>query len=485
MSGFNKKPYQFNGRSRYVKKYSTPRLAHLFDDGVADLLANVDLVPEEEPRSVYRPNKLYDALDKYIDIHDRPLKRDHHYIQGVKFAWRAFAKPSHEPYLKRMGLDYHLINSLSNEKASAGITAFGLNKVEAFPIGIKRAKAIAIGDRSPEPCLAMARTQKNNKTRLVWCYPLSMNLIESIFAKPFIERFKTFRSPMHFGVAQRVTSSNMRKLSYDFKYAYSLDYSQFDASISREMVFEAFRIIQTWFDPNEGREPWPWEIDDNYLWKIIVNYFVTSPIVMPDGNLYYGRRNGVPSGSYFTQIIDSIVNVMLVGMINSRFRLGIKLGDFMVLGDDCVIFSNKEFNLTSISRFLRNRKVTLNPEKCEVDPSNNVKFLGRTWVNGTPTGEIQELVNKVCQPETFRRYGHDSKLVEQQLVLKSYASTYHNFQPYYIECLPVLWQKNVQSVDRISANIVDYRHLSGLMRYNMKYFGEHKTSTGILATVWK
>lgn len=486
------RPYKFDGIDQYVKRYSAERLNPLFDNGVADILERVGLRPNHMPRSVYRPQKLYDALYAYYEIHRLPFKKDVHFKKGVDYAWRIFAKPLDEPYLRPLPYDYSLVDSLSNAKASAGLTAYGQNKLDAFPRGLERGMAIMKGERSPEPCLAMARTQRNDKTRLVWCYPLSMNLVETQYARPLIERFKTFKSPMHFGVAQRVTSSSLRRMADMYKYAYSLDYSQFDASLSREMIFAAFRILQTWFDTsgNVNDVPnarWPWEeqgIKHSDVWSKIVNYFVTSPIVMPDGNLYYGRRNGVPSGSFFTQIIDSICNVMLVGMINHRYNLRIKEDQVFVLGDDCLIYTNKHFDLKKVSRFLHNRKVTLNADKCEVGESNEVHFLGRNWVYGKPTAPMQELVDKVTQPESYRKYAYPESDYEKELILKSYASVYHNFMTAYFESFNSDFPKTIQFLDMSGNGDVNPRHLSGLEAFNLKYLGKD-TSSGILATVWK
>ena len=432
------RPYKFKGKEAYCKRYSKERLVPLLDKSITNILSKQGLEPEFMPRSVYRPHKLYEALNKYSEIHSsHPFKKDEHFRNGVLFAKRIFQKPYYEDYLQPLSLNEELELNLSNPKASAGLTWYGSSKKDAFAFGLDKAKRIVAGKISPEPCIAMARTQKNDKTRLVWCYPLTMNIIESLFARPLIDRFKTFNTPMHFGVPQRVTSSKLRRAADRYLYSYSLDYSQFDASLSRELIFAAFRILSSWFKFDDGTEDvlgeelWP-ELGLNGptqsdVWNIIVNYFVTSPIVMPDGDVYYGRRNGVPSGSYFTQIIDSICNVILMGMVDSKFSLHLREEQLFVLGDDCLLFDNHELPLESISRFLHNRKVTLNADKCEVSSGDNVHFLGRRWIYGKPTGEMQELINKVCQPETYRKYAYRDSYLEQYLLLRSYASVYNNF----------------------------------------------------------
>lgn len=46
------------------------------------------------------------------------------------------------------------------------------------------------------------------------------------------------------------------------------------------------------------------------LWDIIVDYIIHTPIRFADGERHV-KHSGVASGSYFTQLIDSIVNYIV------------------------------------------------------------------------------------------------------------------------------------------------------------------------------
>ena len=143
---------------------------------------------------------------------------------------------------------------------------------------------------------------------------------------------------------------------------YGLDYSKFDSSISSTLIRYSFDILKTWFE----------YIDQNE-WSIIVNYFCSTPIVMPNGNLYAGKRHGVPSGSYFTQLIDSVVNVILIGALSSRFQLDIYHRELFVLGDDSIFATRQKLDLQKVAEFLMTYGIKLNIEK---STKNQVHYLG-------------------------------------------------------------------------------------------------------------
>jgi hypothetical protein len=194
-----------------------------------------------------------------------------------------------------------------------------------------------------------------------------------------------------------------------------MDYSKFDSSISSYLIRQAFSILATWFDPHDL---------EKYGWDKIINYFIYTPIVMPDGNLYRGKKHGVPSGSYFTQLIDSIVNTILIGAISHKFKLGIGWTKFLILGDDVIInFKNAKELMPEISKFLNEFGITLNTEKQKFAPH----FLGAYWYHGKPFRDFEELKSKAVYPSSFRNYKADkSDRTGPWNVLYSYACQYYN-----------------------------------------------------------
>jgi len=74
----------------------------------------------------------------------------------------------------------------------------------------------------------------------------------------------------------------MAMLSLDFsKSKIALDFSGFDAHVSTNLIKLAFDVLRhgLFLTPKE-----------DVLWERVRNYFSTSPFLMPDGNIYSGRR---------------------------------------------------------------------------------------------------------------------------------------------------------------------------------------------------
>jgi len=86
----------------------------------------------------------------------------------------------------------------------------------------------------------------------------------------------------------------------------TLDWSSFDSTIPVWLIHEAFDVIwSTYTFPSESIrkkfEP---------VFKYIKNYFIHTPIMLSDG-VVWQKSHGIPSGSSFTQLVGSIVNILV------------------------------------------------------------------------------------------------------------------------------------------------------------------------------
>nr|QXV86612.1 RNA-dependent RNA polymerase [Partitiviridae sp.] len=482
LEGFNIRPYRMKRLKSYCERMSRDDCHVVFDDNVAAPLRLQGFSIEEAPRSIYKVEKLYEALGRYSPSNAPHVDYDQHVRAGIALAYACFAKPKEAPFLEALPLTPQTIELVtSNNSGSAGLTNYGCSKAESKLRALERGLQTVRGEKAPEPCLAFKRTQFNDKTRLVWGYPYSMTVIEGLLAYPLNQQFKGGNTPMAFAITSGALGTKLRVAAYHKKYAYSLDMSSFDSSLSGKLIHTAFDILKTWFDcsivePSSGKTY-------GEIFHLVEGYFIHTPIVMPNSKLYLGKKHGVPSGSYFTQMVDSVVNTIIGGAVSSRFSLNVSRREIFVLGDDLLMWTNRDMDLDTIARYVTS---TFGVKMHGAEKSKKFRFdeavhyLGRDWPNGLPNLAQDEILKRMVYPERYRRYSTDPKRREKEvkLLLLSYASVYWNAWS--------IVQKSIGS-DRHNAQgsqFIEYSvyvgdgaaqvnadHLSGLQRYLSKYAG--------------
>jgi len=486
--------FRHKGLSNYCSYYSKPRTNVLVDGYVAEKLRAQGFDWEEDPRSVYDPTKLYEALSKYAPGQVQDPVCDANLASGLALARICFAKPESEGFLQALPFTLKTIDLVTrNPEGSAGLTAFGLKKKQAHYQAYQRGIKTLKGSVASEACIAFARTQFNNKTRLVWCYPYSETVIEGMIALPLIERYKGMRTPMAFAATKAVLGFRLRASAGSRNWAYSIDMSSFDSSISRFLISQAFTIMKTWFklddiEPTSGKT-----IGD--VFKHIEKYFTTSPIVMPDGNIYYGRKHGVPSGSYFTQLVDSIVNVIIAGTISRRFNLHLNKKDIFVLGDDLLVWSDREMDLDTMAKYASHKfGVVFNPDKSrKFHFTDTIHYLGKDWCNGIPTLPIGEILKRMALPERFRKYDRIDEVREKQVqgLFVSFAMEYHAAWEVMVKCItPSLWFEGIDDIqyqvygETFSVRTTKPEWLSGSEAYRLKYLLDGNSASSLYERVF-
>lgn len=479
-SSFTVRPFRMHRLDDYCKRMSSDRDNVQYDPNVAAVLKAQGFNWAETPRSIYKVDKLYEALSKYAPGKIQDVVSSAEVQHGIALARACFAKPKDEPFLTPLPLTIDTVDMLtSNPTGSAGLTAWGVKKQDAMLRGLERGEQTLLREKAPEPCIAFTRTQFDEKTRLVWGYPYSMTVLEGLVARPLIDRFKgSSLTPMAFGMSTHKMGSKLRVASRHSRYAYSIDMSSFDSSICGKLIRIAFGILKTWFDlsrvePTTGKTY-------GEVFDIVCDYFIHTPIVMPDHKIYLGKKHGVPSGSYFTQMVDSIANVIIGGTISAKFHMNVDKTDIFVLGDDLLLWSDRNVDLVQLANYASNEYgVVFNPNKSEKFLwSDTIKYLGRLWDDGIPDQDLDKVIARMVYPERFRTYSEDPKQREREvkLLLAAFASTY--------KCANhILKQANGTNGTRIAPNaddIIVFRegrspnpdHLSGLQRFKMIYDSE-------------
>jgi len=398
----------------YSNRMSKADGTHLWNNTVAHILEEQGFDIKEDPRSIYDPEQLWEALERYSPMNDTCVDQsDPHLKQGIRMAWKIYAKPKYYTHIKALRTVQEIEKAIKGEKF-AGLPTMG-KKRDDLIYGLDREAQVLKGIKAPAPCLAGKRCQRGNKTRLVWMYPMEMTLMEARFARPLIDNLLDRRTTMAFGMKKFEIGALVDSICYHTDGTpVALDYSKFDSTIPSYLIKQAFKIIATWFTEEDKKE---------FGFEIVEKYFLNTPIVMIDGKLYTGKKHGVPSGSYFTQIVDSIVNTILIGAMSSKFKWGIQWTKFLVLGDD-VIMNVKNPNIEEMRSFLERFGIILNASKTKLE----AHFLGADWRYGKPYRDFGELLAMATQPESFKKMGNTELERYQSAIalLINYCCSYTN-----------------------------------------------------------
>lgn len=181
------------------------------------------------------------------------------------------------------------------------------------------------------PDLAWTRTQLGTvddpKIRNVWGTAFGNIILEGMSAHPLIVEYRKVGHPMAVGMNYyKRLPSMIQKCLYDnevYKYGVAIDFKSFDSSIQPWMINEAFNIL-------ERNIVFP---DDysKHAFDYSRHFFIHRPVVMPDGRMWL-KHLGIPSGSYFTQLIGSICN--MIATHYAQLKLYGNVFETFVLGDD-------------------------------------------------------------------------------------------------------------------------------------------------------
>lgn len=442
----------------YGRKLLTSKEKIWFDDRIERLIKEF---PSEQPgrkvdveaslkylkelgfaRSQYEYEPMEEALSRFEDEnHTNTSYKDcvEYAVQKVK---DEFCKLTFEPiqYECEEDLLKHLPKDNSHPGWSGIIEGIfskkELIKAKGFKHWLKE-KAEAIKNGSFNKIIVLGyRTQAGNpfnedgsnkgsfkkKVRLVSMIDTWQIMAELMFAKP-IQQYLS-QCKWYAGGKDDATISNIvANFKRNFPFSITIDYTSFDQTISAWLIHHAFDIMECAF-PNLSDE-------DKELFRVIRMDFIHK--VFLDGHLKLRESHkGVPSGSMFTQIVDSIVNrIMIEAYMKHK---GIEHFEMIIMGDDNLIFTGEEIDSDYLEKFLDDVFGVI----CNADKMSSAKhregespeFLSRTW---TPQGvyrEPHELLSKICYPEKRRNY--KNILMRPEYIIEGYIRTFPEGMKYLI-----------------------------------------------------
>lgn len=430
--------------AQYANFLSKDRSVKVFDAKVAELLMRYS-IKKDDTALVMRQLQALDYSSSVYEAAQIESQIKRFQESNVpKFTWNKHFKKAKEMIMKdcrhfKLSVlnfrgDKDIADSLPRKDTHAGFSYIltGLKKKGEYLEGVfteyktRESEALQKGSFN-SPILIGSRTQASTpysstgeflnhykaKTRLVSMYDVYSIIAELQFSKPVQSRLALV--PWYAGGKNdNAINQNITKLRRKFRNWISLDYSGFDQSISDWLIREAFDIVRCMFVERGFNEQ---------LFKVIVDDFIHKSFIDGTGKLRHSNK-GVPSGSMFTQLIDSIVNrLMIVTYMNSVDRPHYHY-DMMIMGDDNLIYYDGDLNPLKLESYLaKNFGVTVNAAKSgSGSSSQNPEFLSREW---TPQGGYRNwktLFAKMIYPERWRDYSEGK--AQPELILYSYILAY-------------------------------------------------------------
>ena len=367
------------------------------EEAIETVLKYYGIDAAHEPRNVGEVEQLFEKLTYYLG-HKEP-QMDEYIEYGFKVAYKKFARPKQMVtdgrFLKPLETKEELRKAIKQDKAS-GAPFFTQKGFVFDAVWDRLQNKVLPNNLALQPAAAYCRTTEDKKTRLVWAMSLEAIILEAQFARPLINTFLDIMNPMTIGYWNvdlgSVLSTFMTK-----RYVYTLDYSKYDMTIARIFILRAFAILGTWFSEEDKKR---------LHWDKMVNNFIYTGIVMPDGHVYYGKDHGVCSGSFFTQLIDSVVNIAIIMAVSKKFGLHLNADHIFVLGDDSIFTSYTWLDTETMSKWVKERyNIIIHPVKSEIldtTISRVFHYLGKYWYLGVPHRPESELYSRMISPERRR-----------------------------------------------------------------------------------
>jgi hypothetical protein len=241
------------------------------------------------------------------------------------------------------------------------------------------------------------------KARGVWAYPAEVKVMEMRFVIPLLSRLSLLFGKTPYPVGRNMTKALpffIDHLLHDGKHGLVTDISKLDTSVGPDYIDWAFDMIKGWFDFGYTVSS---DTRNSNVFDFLHYYFKRTPILLPSGQLVK-KIGGVPSGSGFTQLVDTLVTLLM--SVFSMLRMGYSesdiVGKMFAVGDDLATSVPSTFNVEEFVHYVSTLGFTINMSK--VMFSNHgieLKFLGYSKRGGNIYRPIHELLQTAYFPEKY------------------------------------------------------------------------------------
>lgn len=378
--------YQRSRIEQINSKVGPIYLAELADNikTIALALGKEISIPDDGFRSLYEPKMLDVPMEKFMAR--KGFCPDKARLTAAVSRVRKHLKGLGK--IEPVGLDVAYDSLLqTKENNFAGLPTMGkkCDDIDA----LKRAEQCWRG-KCPPPVVIGHRGKNTTVARAVWMFPFEWHIVEAAFFLPIQEVFKA-KVPIYAAdnaVSRRAVFRGLAT-SGQYRSKIGMDYSSFDASIGTQLIGISFSLLREHLLVSDV---------ESKVWDRVATYFATCPYYNQYGELVVGRRGGVPSGSMFTQMIDTIVNAIVI-----EYAIDCEDKRYYVYGDDSLIFLPDTVEMASnrmqtVKTRAKELGVLVNLVKTHVVLVTDVTvFLGHYDLrNGRP---VDEVLARLVYPE--------------------------------------------------------------------------------------
>jgi hypothetical protein len=246
---------------------------------------------------------------------------------------------------------------------------------------------------------------KELKSRLVLMPETPSTLLESAFSQPFTKMVQAVQGDIAIGM--EMTNEGFSRLVNKFKkfsHCKAYDWSAFDSRVREDMLVVAFGVIRACFYDGD-----PEQLDNLFL--RFMSHTIVKQVVTPEG-YYYTVTQGVPSGSPFTSLLDSIVNWLVLVDLEGQFCKGkeVRQNKRTVYGDDFVQGWGVPAPHSSVFIGLANRRwgfvvkrsAVKEGPMCTESAETSLPFLSFHYPHGLPARPVSDAVRLALLPRRQR-----------------------------------------------------------------------------------
>jgi len=225
-------------------------------------------------------------------------------------------------------------------------------------------RGFCLADASDYPCIATTRTQAagyhevaNDRALSMYCRALCNG--EKQYQRSGFDAFCELDEFVAWKGQTAVDIAITRLLDDAPGEVLSVDFTQFDASVPFEVLRHVFGIMASWFTRESGAQI-----------RFLAEAFMRTGIVLPDGYRHGDERTGgIPSGSGWTNWVDSIANLWVWHYAVHRDRPSTgRVLKALVNGDDGVLCFKGISSIPRLSEILFNDLGML----VKMDPAKNL-----------------------------------------------------------------------------------------------------------------